>query len=232
MRRSRAFTLIELLVVVAIIAVLVSILLPALQSARDQAKTVMCTSNLKQMGIAFGMYADDNAGFLPLTGNQHDTTSWQYKLYEKYLVASDNPAAYYQLRAPSVWLCPSDTRKPSANGTYHQSYYGINRFLSGFYTAPWRTTSYRIDELAEPTRTPLVVDAASYLGCYPAHIAEAHNYGNLHFRHYHSNGDVFLFAGGNTGWVPNLDDPASPEQSRWNYVFAFRWFVQNTWLWY
>ena len=60
--KRKGFTLIELLVVVSIIALLVSILLPSLQNARDQAKRVVCGSNLRQLGVAMHIYADGHDG--------------------------------------------------------------------------------------------------------------------------------------------------------------------------
>ena len=68
---KKIFTLIELLIVIAIIAILASMLLPALNQARDKAKNISCSSNLKQIGTAFMSYSVDNGGEfpLPLTGS-------------------------------------------------------------------------------------------------------------------------------------------------------------------
>ncbi len=65
MGKSRGFTLIELLVVIAIIALLMAILMPALQRVKKQAKSVICQAHLKEWATIFAMYTEDNNGFFP-----------------------------------------------------------------------------------------------------------------------------------------------------------------------
>ena len=76
-RCFRGFTLIELLVVISIIALLISILLPALGNARDTARSIKCLNNLKQMGLSFNIYITENKGWmLPNQPTATDSTYW------------------------------------------------------------------------------------------------------------------------------------------------------------
>ncbi len=102
MVRFRAFTLIELLVVIAIIAVLMAILIPALSRAKEQAKRVSCSNNLKQIGLSLNMYGNDYDGKLPLNTFGYWLWDVSYSTTD-YIIASGG--------SRDTFYCPSDPLK-------------------------------------------------------------------------------------------------------------------------
>lgn len=78
MRLKKGFTLIELLVVISIIALLLSILMPALSSIKKRAYETICGSNMRQVGIAFTVYASENDSKLPTSDHSVELSTWKY----------------------------------------------------------------------------------------------------------------------------------------------------------
>ena len=149
---SASFTLIELLVVVAIIALLVSILLPSLNNARAQSKAAVCMSNLRQQGLALRMYADDHPkGQLPSQWEYGAAVSYQWNVEKnKGGVGSDSwfggPHPYFR--------CPAQPYNPAMDEGWQS--YGLN-YITVFSNPHW-PRKYRESRVLDflPTSTYMV----------------------------------------------------------------------------
>ncbi len=174
MKVARGFTLIELLVVVAIMAVLMAILLPALGMARVQAKHLASASNLRQIGTAMELYTQDNRGFFPesshgLTGREACRRSWVFTL------------SPYLGDVNAVRVCPADPRRQERLA-HPTSSYVLNEYIVVDAVNPFGQTSepsYRNKyRLPRPAATITTFIGANGL---PAALASDHTHSRLWF---------------------------------------------------
>lgn len=173
-KNMRAFTLIELLVVIAIIALLLAIFLPSMNLARTHAKRLVSASNMRQIGLAMQMYAEDNSGFFPetthgLTGQAARRRSWIFTL--KPYVSDVN----------EIRICPADPKRKErlANGL---SSYVLNEYIAVDNVDPFGRvigSSYRnMYKLKRPSKTITTFVGADNLS---ASITSDHTHSRLWF---------------------------------------------------
>ncbi|HOM80200.1 MAG TPA: DUF1559 domain-containing protein [Armatimonadota bacterium] len=200
MRRS-GFTLIELLVVIAIIAILAAILFPVFARARENARKSTCQSNLKQLGIGFGMYLQDYDEVLPPPyidkPTREDRRRW-HELIQPYVKNAD------------VRFCPSDTKKDPTNPD--NCSYAVLMNGHVFVENSSGLGQRSLSEFNRVSELGMVVDADSWYAYYGpvASHSTAHPYqdklssgrstGDWKFLNRHSEGANCLYVDGHVKW--------------------------------
>lgn len=206
--RQRSFTLIELLVVVSIIAILASLLLPALTAAREKAQSTQCINKLKQWGLAVAQYKDDNDGYYPgysntaSQGSTSGSTMW-YALWEPYGIQhaavvygprwkkTDSDGAQYRAKVANGIVCPTRVRDVdwTTTGFSDQYVYALNWWVC--YTG-WRK------DVPSPADTVLFGDSSS---------TRSYTLTSRPLMAVHGNKINFLFCDGHVESLPINDVP-------------------------
>jgi prepilin-type processing-associated H-X9-DG protein/prepilin-type N-terminal cleavage/methylation domain-containing protein len=158
-KSSHAFTLVELLVVIGIIAVLIGVLLPALNKARQQSQSVACLSNMRQLGQGLVMFTQEHKGYLPkgwfnarpaATGNANDVVASDYSASDNWgfrfpMYGWDYVMLQYVGKSKNVFACPTDT-EPQMRGLFDNPQYGFDQtLLTDKWEADDLAGSYRIN---------------------------------------------------------------------------------------
>ena len=167
------FSLIELLIVISIIAILAGMLLPALNAAREKARSISCTSNLKQLLLSQQFYIGDYKDFLPMAyGDMRVNptyTPWWFQLL-RYSNSSLQPYMFYEKKNLALLICPSasenmlyfgKTSAGNCNNWKFQTTYAYNRYTGWADTSNTLYDPKRASRIKQPSKALTIGDGNS-----------------------------------------------------------------------
>jgi prepilin-type N-terminal cleavage/methylation domain-containing protein/prepilin-type processing-associated H-X9-DG protein len=148
LKNQKGFTLIELLVVIAIIAILAAILFPVFAKVREKARATSCTSNMKQLGLAFAQYTQDNDETYPSVIADFSTSGWASEVYP-------------YVKSAGVFKCPDDSTAPTATTqvvSYGANYNVMNPTDNHTHGTAGASAPATLAQLAAPASTDLLFE--------------------------------------------------------------------------
>jgi prepilin-type N-terminal cleavage/methylation domain-containing protein len=183
-RMTRGFTLIELLVVIAIIAILASLLLPALSQAKSQAQRIRCVNNLRQLAQIWTLYATDNEDRLVTNGDGESVSSWVIGSFRarpvdatNTMLLSDSRRSLFTsyLKSTAIYKCPADRTLGTAGTPKAPRVrsYGMNSYV-GWEGAPFKsapnTVRYQVFKRLAGLYSPSPADLLVFVEVHPDSI--------------------------------------------------------------
>lgn len=169
MRRYRGkklcgFTLIELLVVIAIIAILAALLVPGIRIGLEESRRSSCRNNLKQIGAAFTLYADDHKGWLPFKDGRSTPNYNNGVLEGEYPFSQHGRLLYEQgyITDGRIWVCPSDRYEGTMLDTRVTVATNMARFTSLGNCSYMYVAGYNVNSTKEnPAIAPVMADESN-----------------------------------------------------------------------